>query len=694
MTESKEQTNKLDIEEQESLQASLNRRQFIGAGAAAAAALILPKSAQAATGMSNSGIKVALGQTCTAPSLTPPSDTSFYQPNVIYSQPTVGGDYCTLSSNLEIAKEPYPTSGTYIRMFKEVTETKAPFRFEPGPTLCVKPGDKISLNVTNNLDPDTPPPTAGQTNVESTYCLPNQNPKASPPASSVGNTPGCFNTTNLHFHGLHVSPLSIDTSDNPVSSGNVEGDMSQIKESSDDVLYALAPGASNKYCPWLPAFHAPGTHWYHAHHHGSTAIQAAEGLAGALIVKEPPGLEICQGAPDVVMIMQEEPQALTGVTGLTAQENLDRGVYERKGNIKGGKFLINGAQNPILHLKNYEIQRWRFINATSTPRAFSFLQLQDSSNNPVALYRIAVDGITLYGKSMTDPSVQVTQAPFAPGNRVDFLVNLQPGTYTLQKLADAGSAGSSQAQPLATVVVSTAPNEPDQQEQAVIDNFQKLMDSGIPSTGKPAYLNPITTVNTYNQTPVVFQASAGTPTNRVTTAGRGNFRISNSKFDPTNLANVQANLNSSEEWIVANALGGAAHPFHIHVNPFLVVATATIDPTTQGNISNAGQNYQQIHDLLSNLRTNPSDPPGSAWKPTSIATNGIDPTIWWDTFTVPKNTALKIRHRFDDYWGNYVLHCHILLHEDQGMMWAVQINNVNGKGAKPCQQLLAPIVTT
>ncbi|MEL6442492.1 MAG: multicopper oxidase domain-containing protein [Cyanobacteria bacterium J06621_8] len=690
MTKSQEPNNKsYSSEPQSSL--GFNRRQFIAAGTAAAAAIVLPKSAQAGgmKGVPLSYQKKPFGKTKTAAGgtcLTDPSDTNFYQPRVISAQATVGQDYNTLSSNLEVVAQPYPEGqSTYIRMFQEVNEQKAAFRFEPAPTLCVDPGDKISLNVTNNLSINTPPPT--ENNQESTYCKPNQNPQASPPTSSVGNTPGCLNTTNLHFHGLHVSPLSVDTNGEPVSSGTVPA--SQIQESSDDVLYDLEPGADNQYCPWLPAFHAPGTHWYHAHHHGSTAIQAAEGLAGALIVKEPEGQEICPGAPDVVMIMQEEPQALTGVNGLTAQENLDRGIYERTGRGNSGTFLINGEKEPTLKLQKGEIQRWRFINATSTPRAFTLLQLQDASGNPVAWYRVAVDGITLYGKQMNDPSVlfgtgttssgaaAVQSVPFAPGNRVDFLVNLQPGNYTLQKLVDGSAGNASQAQLLATIEVS------DQlygNQDQVAASFASLMANGIPTTGRPKYLEPITTIDKYNTIPVVFQVSNGTPSDRVTTAGRGNFRITNSKFDPDNLANIQADLNSSEEWIIANT-SGAAHPFHIHVNPFLVVETTALNKNTQGAINNItggdAESQQQIYDILNGLTT---------W-----TSSGIDTTIWWDTFSVPPNTAFKIRHRFDDYWGTYVLHCHVLVHEDQGMMWAVKINNKNGKGANPCQQLTAPV---
>lgn len=764
MTESKQQTNKLNVseQEQESSPAKLNRRQFIGFGASAAAtaALAFPKSAQAVykgmPGMPPKARGVAQNSKIilpTIPQLNPPSDSSFYQPDVISSL-KLSDNYGTLESSLDIAMETYPSgSSTYIRRFNVTEVSDAAFQtkdtnfiFKPGPTLCVNPGDKISLNVTNTL------PT------ESNYCPPNGNPKSLiPPVTGVGNTPGCFNTTNLHFHGLHVSPLSVDINGSPVSAGDpppsgrklartAPGGMDHIAKSSDDVLYVLgANNQTNEYCPWLPAFHAPGTHWYHSHHHGSTALQVADGLVGALIIKEPEGQEVCPGAPDVVMLMQEQPEPLTNedeyVVRLTAQDKLDRGVYERTGNATdsnknniGGTYLINGVENPTLNLKKGEIQRWRMINASATPRAFTLLQLTlddgtpfipgepgkpdtpATPGTPVPWYRIAIDGITLYGKQMNDPSVLFAAGsdgvPFAPGNRVDFLVDLPPGMYKLWKLKDKNNSTASKKagdQVLATIKVKDGEEGEYEHKVQVAASFSKLFRYGIPTEGKPEYLRdmPVYGDNdgiTFNETPVVFQVSNLTPENQLTTAGRGDFRITNSKFNPNNLANIEADLGSTQEWIVANVTSAksAAHPFHIHVNPFKVVAIAEIPgagqpseppssdlngltvPKGTGPTDSSVASQQAMYNTLTNL----------SWEPTSTAANGIDPDIWWDTFTIPKDTAVKIRHRFDDYWGTYVLHCHILIHEDQGMMWAVKVNNVDDKGANPCVQLETPVDMT
>ncbi|MEM7761172.1 MAG: multicopper oxidase domain-containing protein [Cyanobacteria bacterium P01_A01_bin.40] len=700
MTESPEQKNQANFSESQSSQPILNRRQFIGAGAAAAAALILPKSAQADPEIAKGSVKIAQASTTsTAPSLTPPSDTSFVQPNVITSQKLNGDNHGTLTRTLNVVGKPYPKdSTTLVRAFEDQqAETPALY---PGPTLCVNPGDLIELEINNNLDQAN-----GGNGVDPNYC-PN------PMTETAMNTPHCFDVINMHFHGLHVSPISVGTKINE-QSGEKEtvyvssrdprvkrGEVT-LTESSDDVLYELEPGGSHKYRPWLPAFHAPGTHWYHAHNHGSTAIQVAGGMVGALIIKEPEGQEICPGAADVVMIIQEEPQSWTDAPDdqhLTDQEKLDLGIYKRSGNKSSGEFHINGKPTPTLNVEQGEIHRWRIINANSTPRAFMDLELRagndkavDDKKNPTGelqtIYRVAVDGITLYGKQMNDHSVELTSVQaFSPGNRVDLLVDFRSssipaGTYTLWKAkSDIAKASNKNNTPqaLATIEVSTT----DYSNAAQVEkSFTTLLDNGIPLAGRPAYLdtsplicdsnNTNTNIVESNTTPIAFQANSKT-----------GFTIDNGKYDPGNLANTQANLNSSQEWIVANTKGNAAHPFHIHVNPFLVIAKATVTSAAQNKINDTKSTQKDIYDALSGL----------AWTYGSADdSNTIDPTVWWDSFPIEKNTAYKIRQKFDDYWGNYVLHCHVLIHEDQGMMWNVQINDFDDQGANPGEQLLKPV---
>jgi FtsP/CotA-like multicopper oxidase with cupredoxin domain len=101
-------------------------------------------------------------------------------------------------------------------------------------------------------------------------------------------------------------------------------------------------------------------------------------------------------------------------------------------------------------------------------------------------------------------------------------------------------------------------------------------------------------------------------------------------------------LNTAEEWTLENYWAGSVHPFDIHVNPFQVLEV--FDP------SKDAEHQPQL----------------------------CAPYNWHDTITIPaaiKTTPgrVRIRHRFVDFPGTFVLHCHILDHEDRGMMQEVVI---------------------
>lgn len=212
----------------------------------------------------------------------------------------------------------------------------------PGPTISAYPGDRINVHFFNDLPKNSDP-----------ACDHHANP----------NTPHCFNTTNLHTHGLHVSP----------------------KVPSDAVLIEIPPLARDPvrgkldFCFALPKSHKAGTHWYHAHKHGSTALQLVNGMAGALIVKDPPGTEPLPGIKDLIFLIHE-----------TVGNDRADDVYQC-GNGCGVKssYLVNGQYQPTVDIRPGEIQRWRFINATATPRGITNLTFT------TAQQLIAVDGIYL-----------------------------------------------------------------------------------------------------------------------------------------------------------------------------------------------------------------------------------------------------------------------------------------------------------
>ena len=110
-----------------------------------------------------------------------------------------------------------------------------------------------------------------------------------------------------------------------------------------------------------------------------------------------------------------------------------------------------------------------------------------------------------------------------------------------------------------------------------------------------------------------------------------------------NVPLIQPRLNSVEEWRIVNH-NNDEHPIHVHVNDFQVIEY--FDPTT-------------------GLRTGPD-------KFSIDNANAPAPTMHSDESVIQPG-ILAIRTRFDEYTGLYVMHCHRLNHEDNGLMALVNV---------------------
>ena len=492
----------------------------------------------------------------------------------------------------------------------------------PGASLYVDPGSVMHIDLINELQ------------IPNDRCDP-----------TVHNEPGCFSHTNLHTHGLMVSPCSVDKSGRPLCTGPKM--CQDLAFSSDDVLVDVPSGCTHRHCIVLPDFHAPGTFWYHAHRHGSTAFQGASGMAGAIIIREPAGQELVPPQLDIVWLLQELIFDRSGE--INPMLVYGAGILEHSVG-----FFVNGLCKPTLQMSTGQTQRWRFVNATGWPRGLIQLRLVKCSDDPGAvcddsvpppgnntpMHLIAVDGISFYGFKPQP----VEQHLMTPGNRADFLINIPRGGKGKYKLvkdrypADAtdpnsgipagGSVGSEQVIAFIEVHEST---------------FDEELPSVIPGL-RPFYLQPITNVDAIRETPVSFEV----PQLRI-------FHINGKPYDP-NRVDITVPLNTSQQWTLENKQAKLpfqlVHPFHIHVNPFQLVGHK-IDP-------------------------NGADEPFN-W-------------MWMDTVGVPAGTfenpgKLTINSRFLVYNGEYVLHCHMLSHEDQGMMQNVL---ADGDGVAPCTPLSVP----
>ena len=266
----------------------------------------------------------------------------------------------------------------------------------PGPTLRLKPGDTLDMLLVNQLP-------------------------LNPSQQRMGGFPHDPSTTNLHTHGLTVSPQ-----------GNA-----------DNVLREMEPGTINPVQIKIPDDHQTGTFWYHPHKHGSVSYQLFGGMAGMLIVEGGPGtldhVPAVKAAREVVMVLQvirTDPQGQVPFVNPDAQQlGSDPGTANGLWSTYQDSnfyFTTNGVTNPTLHMRPGEVQRWRVLNAASGETLVVALQGH-------SLHIIANDGITV--PEMRTLGLEVPYV-MGVGQRVDLLVQAgAPGTYLLQTLDPAAPQG-------------------------------------------------------------------------------------------------------------------------------------------------------------------------------------------------------------------------------------------------------------
>src|SRR3984893_7056821 len=560
----------------------------------------------------------------------------------------------------------------------------------PGPTLVVKPGDTLSINLVNDLPPN--PPLNQQ---------------------RAGAFPHDFNTINLHTHGLEVSPGGI----------------------SDNIFRDMEPGTSHPIKVDIPRDHPSGTYWYHPHKHGTVTHQLLGGVAGFLIIKGGSGtlddLPEIKAAKDLVMGFQDirtataaNPTVPEGYVPLVNEETIQLGTFPFFTTVKKLQgvwstfgldgapglsnfyYTTNGVTNPTLHMRPGEVQRWRLLNATQGDNLVLSLQGH-------ALHIVAMDGITV-GKMIT--LSDKTPLVIAPGQRYDVLVKAgAPATYYLQSLDPAAPASvspsgiapeSRNARTSFDFPTPCAPSpETDCKGQlsypfplATIKVDGNPIDMQLPagSFTVPAGLSNVDTqLNTVPNAMrnVAFEmcGKAGMtqmamPKNRLPSCGwyfaeydkkfwggtpfltlplmrddddkgvPGNDpQIPLVNFKKEGLFNPRRPLfdnmiaDNYEEWTVINR-SFSDHPFHIHQNHFLVT-----------KINGQTLMSPEWHDTII--------VPGATPQPS----NPLPPPPQPNINTTPSG-SITFRIHFNPVTvGCFVMHCHILTHEDLGMMQRVDI---------------------
>lgn len=577
------------------------------------------------------GTEVIGGQTVTSYSAKPLSLRTYVYPDPKTGQPT----WC------------YP--GPTLRLSKATA---------PGGT-----GDALAILLKNSLKPEADG-SCDSACTAGTTCNPADLQKLIQECSADSSGPNCCcvvdltqkapnclhgnNTTNLHFHGSHASPQAPQ-----------DYVLLELRPTGSDPSVHSAHGGEVAYGQYqyrLDPFRwtqPEGTHWYHPHKHGSVSLQVANGMPGAMIIEGPfdawlRGFYSNQLTEKLLALQQVEQQ---------------NNLFDP--NASAPQVLVNGQINPTVTMKPGEVQRWRVVN--STIKAGSQLAIYFPQGTLVR--QIAMDGIrfsplnyqcqALFNPVAGPPcNLQPVSTPAItlwPGNRADFLVqapmtegafaverkivgNLAEKSRTLVFARDNALAPGSEEPSLVTLRVddgvegtagplaltAAAPNFPTPQQWPPMPDYLKNIAS--------AEIVPPAINLSFNQNQVgsTQPGAAGSPLTQ--------FNINGLQYSSA-CVNVTTELNKAREWNVSNTTT-LNHPFHIHTNPFQVVRNAAV--------------------------TYP------------------DP-IWQDTIGLPTGTtaapgSVLLRQRYEEFTGEYVLHCHFLGHEDRGMMFGVQ-TTCNGNTA-------------
>ena len=392
----------------------------------------------------------------------------------------------------------------------------------------------------------------------------------------------CMNMTNLHFHGLHVSP------DAP----------------QDDVLTMMAmPGQSLHYIVNVPLDQPPGLYWYHTHPHGESYQQALDGMSGAIVIE---GMD--RYVPDIRhlrerililrdMVLEGNDSAAsevrrmlqTSATGCRAPAAVPERV-----------FTVNGALRPQIAIAPGERQFWRIVNAS--PDLYADLKVDTEQFEIVAF-----DGMPLAFHDPTRRTELIDHILVPPAGRIEAIVT-------------GPNRGAHAA--FRTLCFDTGPDGDPNPAMVLADitsNVQaSLVSAAVSRSNVPPIYRPLSKT-------LVASVENSAPDFIVTfTEDKGGFYINGKKVGMADPPMTTIATGVYRHWKVVNNTK-EVHPFHIH----------------------------QVHFLAYSQNEQPLARPE-----------------WLDTVNVPVDGSVDLVMDFTDpiIRGVSLFHCHLLSHEDKGMM--------------------------
>jgi FtsP/CotA-like multicopper oxidase with cupredoxin domain len=500
------------------------------------------------------------------------------------------------------------------------------------PTLRVQPGDTLILRLKNEAtDPLAGTPQAS---------APLGNREHAQKNHMAAMNDGCANgamsaySTNLHFHGLDVPPVCHQ----------------------DDVLHTLIqPGdPAFEYRVKIPPDESPGLYWYHPHVHGFSKAQVLGGASGAIVVE---GIERANpqvaGLPERVFVIRDQdllsPNAAP--TGTNAAD-LPPVLLDRDGdplNTGTGSgtpakdLSINFVSVPYpdyppakIGIKPGERQLWRFLNAS----AITYLNLQLLFGKaPQMVGVVAIDGIPIIENGIGNGVILENHLGVPPGGRMEVIVTGPPkgvSASLVTRSVNTGPGGENDpTRPLANIVASDDATEP----QSTLPTY-----TGPPLRSATPWLGdvkPARTRKLYFSEKLQDPKDPNSPTTFYITLDGEEPKL----FDPySSVPEIVVHQGDVEDWIIENR-SQELHDFHIH----------------------------QTHFMLLDWYGLKVDEP--------FLRDTVNVPFWDGKSAIYPSIKVRIDFRDPNIVGTFVYHCHLLEHEDGGMMGLIRVEPANAKSA-------------
>ncbi|MGH7746119.1 MAG: multicopper oxidase family protein, partial [Candidatus Dormibacteria bacterium] len=432
--------------------------------------------------------------------------------------------------------------------------------------------------------------------------------------------------TNLHFHGLLIPPVCHE----------------------DDVLKTSIQPTDPpfEYRFRIPADQPPGLYWYHPHLHGFSKVQVQGGASGALIIE---GIEKANrnlaGLPERLLIIRdqelEHPNASPAAVGPAPPPV----VLDRDGDILNtgtgtGKPARDLSLNfvpvsypdytpAVIGVKPSERELWRVLNAS----AITYVNLQVLFRDvPQILGVVAIDGEPIRASELAgETAIWQNHLGIPPGGRIEFILKGPAAgepTRLITRSVNTGPAGENDpTRPLAIVrATGDAP-----QTASVLRAYSSLLaPPALPWVGS---VKPVRTRRLYFSEKPADPANPKSPMEfMLTVEGQ-----KPAPFDPRSaIPNIIAHQGDVEDWVIENRTQ-EAHAFHIH----------------------------QIHFLVLDWFGLPAQE--------SFLRDTVNVPFWDGKSAQYPSVRLRMDFRDPNIVGTFVYHCHILEHEDGGMMGTIRI---------------------